>query len=128
MCVDSSTPGIEKTTYTLSGGSLSSPSKWEHDHASLTDSARRLKLVDASGGVLARFGGGRGGMSEFGVLEVYDESVARDLDWCGLCILTAVCVFAREERAREKKKKADGVVGVISNWGGLLTMGIPVGP
>ncbi|KAF2119386.1 hypothetical protein BDV96DRAFT_344564 [Lophiotrema nucula] len=103
--------------------------KWTHDLDSLTGSDKRLKLVEnGSGAVLARFGGAQNGMSEFGVLEVYDQRVARDQNWCGLCILTAVCVFAREERSRERKKKINGVVGTVSNWGGLLTMGIPVGP
>jgi hypothetical protein len=106
---------------------------WMHDHESLTGGDKRLKLVedgDESGAVLARFGGAQQGqgVGEFGVLEVYDAKVAGDQDWCGLCILTAVCVYAREERSREKKKKANGVVSAVGNWGGLLTMGIPVGP
>ncbi|KAF1976761.1 hypothetical protein BU23DRAFT_626182 [Bimuria novae-zelandiae CBS 107.79] len=72
--------GIETTVYILYGGQLSTTSKWEHDHDSLTDSARRLKLVDtASGAVLARFGGGQG-MNEFGMLEVYNQRVAADMD------------------------------------------------
>lgn len=118
---------MDKASYALAVPALGS-FKWMHDHDSITGAARRLKLVDeASGSVLARFGGGAKGIGEFGVLEVYDQRVARDQDWCGLCILTAVCVFAREERSRERKKKANGVVGAVGNWGGLLTMGIPVG-
>ncbi|KAJ4299386.1 hypothetical protein N0V90_004631 [Kalmusia sp. IMI 367209] len=110
--------GIEKSTYTLAIPPLNTTSQWSHDHTSVTDSARRLKLEDsASGAVLARFGGGHN-MNEFGMLEVYDPRVAQDMDWCGLCILTAVCVFAREERVREMRKKANGVVGTVANWGG----------
>ncbi|KAF2653606.1 hypothetical protein K491DRAFT_694552 [Lophiostoma macrostomum CBS 122681] len=102
--------------------------KWTHDHESLTGGDKRLKLVDEdSGTILARFGGAQQGVGEFGVLEVYDAKVAGDQDWCGLCILTAVCVFAREERSREKKQKANGLVSAVGNWGGLLTMGVPVG-
>lgn len=102
--------------------------KWTHDHESITGANRKLKLIDeGTGAVLARFGGGQN-VNEFGVLEVYDWNVARDQNWCGLAILTAVCVFAREERNRERKKKANGIVSAVGNWGGLLTMGIPVGP
>ncbi|KAF2643683.1 hypothetical protein P280DRAFT_477163 [Massarina eburnea CBS 473.64] len=116
---------MEKSCYTLAAplGTF----KWEHDHDSITGAAKRLKLVDEQGTVLARFGGTGQTANEFGVLEVYDGKLAADENWCGLVLLTAVCVFAREERSRERKKKANGVVGVIGNWGGLLTMGIPVG-
>ncbi|KAF2732899.1 hypothetical protein EJ04DRAFT_607085 [Polyplosphaeria fusca] len=101
--------------------------QWTHDHESITHSEKRLKLVESSSGaILARFGGAENGVSEFGVLEVYDPKVAYDQNWCGLAILTAVCVFAREERNRERKKKRDGVTTSVVNWGGLL-MGIPTG-
>jgi hypothetical protein len=117
---------MEKSNYDLKVPGLGEY-KWTHDHDSITGANKRLKLIDENvdGRVLARFGGAQMSVSEFGVLEVYDQGVANDQDWCGLCILTAVCVFAREERTRERKKKANGVVGTVSNWGGLLTMGIP---
>ncbi|KAF2258938.1 hypothetical protein CC78DRAFT_537439 [Lojkania enalia] len=119
---------MAKANYELKVPSLGK-FKWMHDHNSITGSERRLRLEDeSSGATLVRFGGAQKGLSEFGVLEVYDQRVASDQDWCGLCILTAVCVFAREERSRERKKKMNSVVGAVSNWGGLLTMGIPVGP
>jgi hypothetical protein len=122
-----SSVNMAKSNYDLSVPGLGK-FKWTHDHDSLIGADKRLKLVDEdSGAVLTRFGGGQKSMSEFGVLEVYDAKVAGDQDWCGLCILTAVCVFAREERSRERKKKANGIVSAVGNWGGLLTMGIPVG-
>ncbi|KAF2815895.1 uncharacterized protein BDZ99DRAFT_457840 [Mytilinidion resinicola] len=104
--------------------------KWEHDAdgGGRTSPDRRLKLVEeGSDGVVARFAGAETGVSEFGVLEIYKEQMVRDLDWCGLLVLTAVCVYAREERSREKNKKANDVAGLVGNWGGLLTMGVPVG-
>jgi hypothetical protein len=114
--------GTDTTSYDLEVPSLGK-FRWTHDEQSVTRSSRRLKLVEnASGAILARFGGAESGVSEFGVLEVYDPRVAYDQDWCGLCILTAVCVFAREERYRERRTKMNGVVGNVSNWGGLLTM------
>ncbi|KAF2250013.1 hypothetical protein BU26DRAFT_518481 [Trematosphaeria pertusa] len=117
---------VEKTTYKLEVPRLGKY-KWVHDHEALTSADKRLKLVEeSSGAVLARFGGAQG-VNEFGVLEVYDWRVAQDQDWCGLCVLTAVCVYAREERTRERKKKANGIVSAVGNWGGLLTMGMPVG-
>jgi hypothetical protein len=76
--------------------------------------------------VIARFGGG-GGLDEFGVLEVYDRRVAADVNWCGYCVLTAVCVFAREERIRKIRERSRRAVSKAGSWGGLL-MGIPVGP
>lgn len=122
------TRNMEKATYALQVPQLGN-FKWTHDQDSITGAAKRLKLIDESNGnVLARFGGTGSGANEFGVLEVYDWKMAQDLNWCGLCILTAVCVFAREERTRERRKKANGIVGAVGNWGGLLTMGVPVGP
>ncbi|KAF2475271.1 uncharacterized protein BDR25DRAFT_310686 [Lindgomyces ingoldianus] len=122
-----SNTNMNKSTYALSVPGLGKY-KWMHDLESITGVDRRLKLVDEqSGAVLARFGGSQKGISEFGVLEVYDYKVTGDQDWCGLLILTAVCVFAREERSREKRKKVGSVAGAVGNWGGLLTMGVPMG-
>lgn len=104
--------------------------KWMHDAEALggrTSPDRRLKLVDSDKNIIARFAGAATGVSEFGMLEVYSENATRDIDWCGLLVLTAVCVYAREERNREKSQKANHVAGFIGNWGGLLTMGVPVG-
>ncbi|KAH8887520.1 hypothetical protein GQ53DRAFT_826943 [Thozetella sp. PMI_491] len=104
--------------------------RWMHDTTAVggrTTPDRRLRLEDGEGRVVARFAGAETGISEFGLLEIYSESAARDIDWCGLLVLTGVCVYAREERNREKAKKLNNFAGFIGNWGGLLTMGIPVG-
>lgn len=105
--------------------------RWAHDLDSVgghTSSDRRLKLVEEqSKEVVARFAGASSGISEFGLLEVYNQQLAGDQEFCGLVILTAVCAYAREERSREKRKKANSVAGAVGNWGGLLTMGVPVG-
>lgn len=111
---------------------LSAPSyedlKWVHDAdgGGRTTADRKLKLVDADGVVIARFAGSATGLSEFGLLEVYEDRAARDIDWCGLVVLSAVCVYAREERNREKNRKAKNVAGFVGTWGGLLSVGIPV--
>jgi hypothetical protein len=100
---------------------------WKHDAEALggrTSSTRKLKLVgEGSDDVIARFAGAEMGVSEFGVLEVYQDRASHDSDWCGLLVLSAVCVYAREERNREKAKKANNIAGFIGNWGGLLTIG-----
>lgn len=100
--------------------------KWTHDQDSVTGANKQLKLIEENtDAVLARFRGSHQGISEFGVIEVYDLRVANDQAWCGLCLLTAVCVFAREERSRERKGKISGAVEKATFWGGLLTLGIP---
>jgi hypothetical protein len=66
-------------------------------------------------------------VNEFGVLEAFKKQVVRGRDWCGLLVLPAVCVYAREERNRYKGKKSSNVAGYVDNWGRLLTMGIPMG-
>jgi len=104
--------------------------RWLHDVEALggrTTANRRLKLEDADGTVVARFAGAATGVSEFGMLEIYSEGIVHDVDWCGLLVLTAVCVYAREERNREKSARRSNVAGFIGNWGGLFTLGIPVG-
>lgn len=82
--------------------------------------------------ILARFAGSSGGVSEFGMLEVYKEENAplhaagggfgNDdiVDWCGLVILTAVSIYAREERHREKKDKVKSRFEGVGMVGDLL--------
>ena len=97
--------------------------RWVHDSLpGRTKSEGRLKLENGNG-ILARFAGAGGSVSEFGMLEIYDQGVAaRDagVDWCGLVILTAVCVYLREERHREKQAKVKGGVGVLGGVGDVL--------
>lgn len=97
--------------------------RWAHDDEALGSADGRLKLEDADGGVVARFGGADAGVSEFGVLEIYDARAAGDQVLCGLLVMTGVCVYAREERSRERRRKVNDAVGNISNWGGLLALG-----
>jgi hypothetical protein len=123
--------GTKPATYTLeTADGAHRGYRWARDEGAIgvpTTASRRLQLVDGEGNVVARFAGASAGVSEFGVLEVYSGRAAEDTDWCGLLVLTAVCVYAREERNRERSEKRSNVVGWIGNWGGLLTMGIPAG-
>jgi len=64
-------------------------------------------VEEGPGEIVARFAGAETGINEFGVLEIYKEQVARDRDWCGLLVLTAVCVYAREEKSRENGKEGE---------------------
>lgn len=120
--------------------------RWVHDagslHGGTVNAERRFRLESvtkgAKGGekeeksVLARFAGASGGVSEFGMLEVYGGGLSiseegggggkegRGGDWCGLLVLTAVCVYAREERHREKRGKVKSKFEVVSGFGELI--------
>lgn len=104
--------------------------KWVHDegslHGAMVNADRRFRLQGAdSNSVLARFAGSSGGVSEFGMLEVYPQAAtafgtADKVDWCGLVLLTAVSVYAREERHREKKSKVKSKFEGVSLVGDLL--------
>lgn len=114
--------------------STSTTMRWVHDagtlHGGRVSADRWLRLEGEgdggsnSGAVLARFAGSSGGVSEFGVLEVYaadeEEGEEKGGDWCGLLVLTAVCVYAREERYREKKGKVREKWEVVGGVGDLL--------
>lgn len=126
-----SVPSVERR-----GGEL----MWVHDggslHGAVVNADRRFRLEQNGGEhadsskpkVLARFAGSSGGVSEFGMLEVYSSSFgpsggtrrAQGVDWCGLLVLTAVSVYAREERYREKKGKAKGRLEGVGIVGDLL--------
>lgn len=117
--------------------------RWVHDagglHGGTVNAERRFRLESAAKGakgggeegksVLARFAGASGGVSEFGMLEVYGGGLSSDADgkdvggggdWCGLLVLTAVCVYAREERHREKRGKVESKFEVVSGFGELI--------
>lgn len=117
--------------------------RWVHDAGSLyggtvnAERGFRLESVTewgAKGGekeeesVLARFAGASGGVSAFGMLEVYGGELSSEEggekdgggggDWCVLLVLTAVCVYAREEGHREKRGKVKSKFEVVSGFGG----------
>lgn len=100
--------------------------RWVHDAGSLqgatVNAERRFRLEEEGGekGVLARFAGASGGVSEFGMLEVYSDGLSGARDWCGLLVLTAVCVYAREERHREKQGKVKSKFEAVSGFGELV--------
>lgn len=119
----------------MAQGAATNAMRWVHDagtlHGGRVSADRRLRLErdgdgerERDGAVLARFGGSSGGVSEFGVLEVYAEEEEEEKkqggDWCGLLVLTAVCVYAREERYREKKGKVKEKWEVVGGVGDLL--------
>lgn len=126
--------------YALSVPSLALPQQqqqqqqglqWVHDegtmHGAMVNADRRFRLENDNE-VLARFAGSSGGVSEFGMLEVYPSSLDDDMqpkvDWCGLLVLTAVSVYAREERHREKKGKTKSKlegVGLVGDLLGIAT-------
>lgn len=112
--------------------------RWVHDagslHGGMVNAERRFRLEGGKEkSVLARFAGASGGVSEFGMLEVYggggrgrgrgEGGLGNDDDggdWCGLLVLTAVCVYAREERHREKQDKVKSKFEVVSGFGELV--------
>lgn len=113
--------------------------RWVHDagglHGGTVNAERRFRLESVAKGekgdegqsVLARFAGASGGVSEFGMLEVYGGGLSSEEggedgvgDWCGLLVLTAVCVYAREERHREKRGKVKSKFEVVSGFGELI--------
>lgn len=112
--------------------------RWVHDsgslHGGMVNAERRFRLESVGGkgkeeedkkSVLARFAGASGGVSEFGMLEVYGGGLSSGEgdggdDWCGLLVLTAVCVYAREERHREKRGKVKSKFEVVSGFGELI--------
>lgn len=98
--------------------------KWVHDPPSHNKiPGRRLKLEDGNGDVLACFSGAYGGGSEFAMLEIYYQGQAAaevGVDWFGLVILTAVSVYLREERLREKGGKSKSRSSALGNAGNFL--------
>lgn len=90
----------------------------------MVNADRRFRFVqEGSVQILARFAGSSGGVSEFDILEVYPADQAdghQRVDRCGLLVLTAVSVYAREERYREKKGKAKSKLEGVGLFGDLI--------